>query len=788
MTYDFMTLSPEDFENLVADLLSREWGATLEIFKQGKDGGIDLRHSRVPAGQPTTIVQCKRYAPHKYSELERSLIKEIEKLQRLKPERYVVATSTNLSPANKDSLCSELKPWCIGPQDIFGPHELNALLRKHEDVQRSHFKLWMSGASVLERILHARIFNITDATIDAVKSQLSRLVVHKGFERARSLLEAQHHCVIAGNPGIGKTTVARMLMCHYLEQGYAPLVVLGDISDAWDIVAKASASVGKYVVLYDDFLGTFKFDEAKFEKNEDTSLMSFVEKARNSSNIRFILTTREYILADARRLHGTFERQADQLAKCTILLEDYVRSNRARVLFNHLYFSDLPESRLNLLVERKVYRDIVEHEHFNPRVVETVSAYANSNALTDEEYCDYVQKKFDDPSDLWAHPFENQISSIAREILVVLWSFAGAVELEALREATRAFNSTDSASDIALKFRSALRELIGNFIACNRHEHAGGGNQHVTFVQFQNPSVEEFVDRFLSSESAWTDTLAQSVTHFAQVERLYGWATSSGQGRAKPLLSDHFHVMLHQRAAQTESRFTGQLYRFEGSRDLKYFQFKGANLVERTHTLLKIAVSADADDDRARELWSRVTTNDGWRALIRKAAEYGSVASGVRRLVEWINNQHDYEDERQLSSAAFQAMFLEAVSGDQPWESGVRSLAELQKASVILGMLQTPQHAGALQQVVTRSVEDLLEQETDAQRLDDETSALKELVTIIPLQIVPLVRRMETHADDRHAEESAKSSTTIDSRTYADSTDAGGDVDLDGMFSSLLER
>jgi Restriction endonuclease len=69
MTYDFTTLPPDDFENLVAALLSREWGRRLESFKPGKDRGIDLRNTRVLDETATTIVQCQRYAPHKFAEL-----------------------------------------------------------------------------------------------------------------------------------------------------------------------------------------------------------------------------------------------------------------------------------------------------------------------------------------------------------------------------------------------------------------------------------------------------------------------------------------------------------------------------------------------------------------------------------------------------------------------------------------------------------------------------------------------------------------------------------------------
>lgn len=56
MSYDFTTLSPEDFELLVADLLSREFDAQLEVFKPGKDLGIDLRHSRAVRMQVPAIV------------------------------------------------------------------------------------------------------------------------------------------------------------------------------------------------------------------------------------------------------------------------------------------------------------------------------------------------------------------------------------------------------------------------------------------------------------------------------------------------------------------------------------------------------------------------------------------------------------------------------------------------------------------------------------------------------------------------------------------------------------
>ena len=76
--YDFLNLSPAEFEELSRDLLQKHLEVYLESFTQGKDDGIDLRHSKDK--ENTFIVQCKRYKD--YSSLKPKLNEELEKVKK----------------------------------------------------------------------------------------------------------------------------------------------------------------------------------------------------------------------------------------------------------------------------------------------------------------------------------------------------------------------------------------------------------------------------------------------------------------------------------------------------------------------------------------------------------------------------------------------------------------------------------------------------------------------------------------------------------------------------------
>ena len=198
--YDFRTLSPSDFELLIRDLLAAEYRWRLEAFGHGRDGGVDLR-ARTRNGK--VIVQCKHYLGSTFSDLRSSARREVPKMNKEKPDRYLFVTSQDLNRTQKDTLASELEPWLANTADLLTRIDINELLTKHPAVEQQHFKLWLASTTVLERIVHSGIWERSEALLEDVRDRVKLYVRTSSFEKASQVLEDNHLVVLTGPPGVG---------------------------------------------------------------------------------------------------------------------------------------------------------------------------------------------------------------------------------------------------------------------------------------------------------------------------------------------------------------------------------------------------------------------------------------------------------------------------------------------------------------------------------------------------------------------------------------------------------
>jgi hypothetical protein len=144
--------------------------------------------------------------------------------------RYVLVTSARLTRHNKQEIVG-IFAGRISPGDVLARDNLTALLRRHPEVERANVKLWLTSGAVLQTLLH-QIEHLRSA---ALKSDLLRLqstfVETSIVTKARQVIEQFGVCVLAGPPGVGKTTTGLILLLQYLAEGWRPITAVAHVRE-----------------------------------------------------------------------------------------------------------------------------------------------------------------------------------------------------------------------------------------------------------------------------------------------------------------------------------------------------------------------------------------------------------------------------------------------------------------------------------------------------------------------------------------------------------------------------
>ncbi len=481
--YDFSQLSPIDFEELVRDLLQAKLNVRMESFRAGKDQGIDFRFA---TGGGSIIVQAKHYLRSGERALIATAKKENEKVRKLKPVRYILVTSLPMSNDLKEKIISALPDAPLADADIIGKEDLNAYLVSNPKIERAHFKLWLSSTAILEKIFNAGILNRTETELNLIKSLVPKFVQNKSVDEAEAILSKNGTLIISGDPGVGKTTLARILLSLHGAQGWE-LNVVSDMEEAFRVSTKGD----KKLIFFDDFLGQVRLSDDHV-RALDQRLPSFLARVKASENLRFILTTRELILNQARIISRNIDSRLLLGGKYLLDVGSYTRDIRARILYNHIYYSDLPSNQIASLLEGDQFLKVIDHGNFNPRLIDIVTR-GDYQVLSGEPLKDVLFRVLANPEELWTRPYRDHISSDGRSLMLALLLNKSAVTIAELRltfgRVSAALDGTFPTAQAQMRFQKSLLELEGAVLTIVSRR-----------VRFSNPGVRDFLQVAIISD------------------------------------------------------------------------------------------------------------------------------------------------------------------------------------------------------------------------------------------------------------------------------------------------
>ncbi len=415
MEYNLYNLSSEEFEKLCKDILTIYIGKEFRTFSAGRDGGVDIKLTQ---GDNSIIGQCKRY--ENQNKLMNDIKKEVPKINIKKPGKYYVFTACPLSNDNHEKIYDMFSKYMATQDNIFDGNRICSLLNeeKYATVLEKNFKLWATTEKIINSLCNNELYIDSMTLINNIKEHQKYYVETNNYFEVIKSINQNNIILIKGAPGVGKTTISEMIVLNLISK-YNDLKLLyssyGNISSLKNTISRDANT--KELIYIDDFLGQIYLDLKNERINSLTSLIDYVKGNKNKF---LLLNSRITILNDACNKYSSLSRKLEKMNVFQIEIKDLSRFEKAKILYNHLYFSNIDFEYKKELLDNKNYLKIIDHRNYNPRVIEYITSSYNKEKFG-VSYINFVAAALNNPKQIWEEPYNNRLEEIDRIFLLTLY-------------------------------------------------------------------------------------------------------------------------------------------------------------------------------------------------------------------------------------------------------------------------------------------------------------------------------------------------------------------------------
>lgn len=524
--YNLEVLNDKEFEELCKDILENELEILFQIFKRGRDKGIDLRYAQSNENQ--IIVQAKHMMKSKYSDLKTVLKKEKSSIEKLpvKPQRYILMTTLNLSVGQTDEIVSYMSPFVKNSQDVYSLDRIINLVEKYPKIEQKYYKLWLTSSKVLSLILNNGVRGRSEFVKEKILRKATLYVPTVNFDTAVKKLNENHFLIISGEPGIGKTTISYLLICDLLASGYELLHVDDHLKDAEDILSTSPDA--KQVIFFDDFFGA-NLSEIMNPRNSEGKICGIIERIQASTNKFLVMTTRTTILKQAQYRFEKFSRSGfSDLSKYELEIKSYSKLDKAKILYNHLYHSRMVAEQYDVFFESQNYLKIINHRNYFPRLIEFITSVTQLKNIATDQTEDFIFNSLDNPQEIWHFAYDQQLNDEDKFLLMTLFSLGGYNvfndELENAFEARYSYEVQNNGFVLRSNaYRQSLKKLLDGFIRSEKNV-----TTNSLAFSFLNPSVGDFIINFLKDNFSEVKRILNAVVYFKQITGFFRADSSEG--------------------------------------------------------------------------------------------------------------------------------------------------------------------------------------------------------------------------------------------------------------------